>query len=93
MPLLTCLHLSGMASLDSLRFLSSGPITHSLKKLQLSQFAPRLPLVELQQVRALSSLTEFRLYSVFDRPLDDDTVSLYTPPSRLMPSLVEFEHA
>jgi hypothetical protein len=92
MPLLTSLHLSGAASLDSLRFLSSGPITHSLKKLQLSRFEPRLPLRELHHVHELSSLTELRLYSVFDRPLDDYSEPLYTPPSRLMPSLVYFDH-
>jgi hypothetical protein len=92
MPLLTCLHLSGAAALGSLRFLSSGPITHLLKKLQLSRFEPRLPLRELHHVHAVSSLTELHLFSVFDRPLDDSSAPLYTPPSRLLPSLRHFTH-
>jgi hypothetical protein len=40
MPLLATLELSGMTALDSLRFLSSGPITRSLQQLILAQFYP-----------------------------------------------------
>jgi hypothetical protein len=93
MPRLTGLQLSYPTALDSLRFLSSGPITHSLKKLQLSRYEPRLPLHELRHVHELSALTELCLWSVFDRALDEYTQSLYTPPSRLMPSLLEFVHS
>jgi hypothetical protein len=92
MPWLTGLHLSYPTALDSLRFLSSGPITRSLKTLHLTGFRTRLPLAELLYVHELSSLTELTLYRVFDRALDEYTQSLYTPPSRLMPSLLEFVH-
>jgi hypothetical protein len=92
MPLLTRLDLTIAKALDSLRFLSSGPITRSLTKLHLSRFEPRLPLRELHHVHELSALTDLGLYSVFDRPLDDYSASLYSPPSRLMPSLVRFNH-
>jgi hypothetical protein len=90
MPLLTGLGLQGAMAIDSLRFLSSGPITRSLKELHLAFFHPRLPLSELRHVHELSALTGLRLYSVFDRPLDNYSQSLYSPPSRLMPSLVSF---
>jgi hypothetical protein len=90
MPLLTRLRLTDASGLDSLRFLSSGPITRSLKVLQLSCFDPPLPLRELLHVHALSSLTDLSLVSVFDRPLDDHALPLYTPPSLLMPSLRQF---
>jgi hypothetical protein len=90
MPLLTTLYLANPQALDSLRFLSAGPITRSLRKLALSHFRSPLPLRELAHVHALSSLTELMLFSVFDRPLDEYTRSLYTPPSLLLPSLLKF---
>jgi hypothetical protein len=93
MPLLTCLHLSYVRGLDSLRFLSSCPIPHSLKELELSHARPQLPLSELTHVHALTSLTKLTLESVFDKPLDVPTVRLYTPPSSLLPSLRHFAHA
>jgi hypothetical protein len=92
MPLLTHLYLLNYLSLDSLRFLSSGPITHSLKELSLILYQVQLPLSELAHVHALSSLTKLTLWSVFDPPPDESTVALYTPPSRLMPSLQSFWH-
>jgi hypothetical protein len=79
----TALYLANPQALDSLRFLSSGPITRSLKKLTLSYFRSTLPLRELAHVHALSSLTELMLFSVFDRPLDEYTCpSEHTPHSR-----------
>jgi hypothetical protein len=93
MPLLHTLCLwDAAAALDSLRFLSSGPITRSLQKLVLVDFSPRLPLSELSHVHALSSLRELTLLSVFDRPLDEETQRLYKPPSTLLPSLSCFSH-
>jgi hypothetical protein len=92
MPLLSNLQLFHATALDSLRFLSSGPITSSLKELRLGYFDPRLPLSELRHVHALSSLTKLSLCYVFDRPLDEYTQSLYTPPSPLLPALREFEY-
>jgi hypothetical protein len=94
MPLLTSLYLwDAAAALNSLRFLSSGPITRSLQKLVLVEFSPRLPLAELSHVHALSSLRELTLFSAFDRPLDEETQRLYKPPpSMLLPSLNCFSH-
>jgi hypothetical protein len=44
-------------------------------------------------VHALSSLTHLRIWSIFDRPLDDYSQLLYTlSPSPLMPALREFTH-
>jgi hypothetical protein len=93
MPLLSHLRLSHVAGLDSLRFLSSGPITHSLKELELLHARPQLPLPELAHVHVLTALTRLRLESVFDAPLDEPTARLYTPPSSLLPSLRHFAHA
>jgi hypothetical protein len=45
---------------------------------------------ELSQVRSLSSLTALRLASVFDEAWDEGMHELYTPPSRIMPSLKRF---
>jgi hypothetical protein len=90
MPLLTYLSLSGASPVDSLRFLSTGPITRSLKQLELDNFHPCLPLGELLHVHALSSLTKLTLRRVFDRPLDE---RVYTPPSSLLPALQQFEYA
>jgi hypothetical protein len=92
MPLLTCLHLLDTAGLDSLRFLSSGPITRSLKELELVDFYPQLPVLELEHVHALSMLNRLKLHSLFDCPLDEYIVRLCTPPSRLLPSLRHFDH-
>jgi hypothetical protein len=92
MPLLTNLHLNGATALDSLRFLSSGPITHTLKELSLQWIRPPLPLSELVHVRALSVLSVLELDAVFEDRLDDATVRLYTPPSVLMPTLTRFVH-
>jgi hypothetical protein len=93
MPLLTNLHLSYVRGLDSLRFLSDGPITHSLKELDLSYARPQLPLAELAHIHVLTALTKLRLESVFDEPLAEPTARLYTPPSPLLPSLRHFAHA
>jgi hypothetical protein len=92
LPQLTSLHLSGATAVDSLRFLASGPITRSLKELELENFDPRLPLRELLHVHALSSLTKLIVSCMFDRPLDDHALPLYTPPSLLLPALREFEY-
>jgi hypothetical protein len=92
MPLLTKLLLMGASALNSLRFLSSGPITQSLQELDLGSFTVRLPPSELTHVHALSSLTKLTLRSVFDPPPDESTLALYAPPSRLMPSLQSFWH-
>jgi hypothetical protein len=92
MPLLTHLELLFPTALDSLRFLSSGPITHSLTVLRLCQFSSPLPLSELHHVHELSSLTDLWLFSVFDRPLDTLAEALYKPPSPLLPSLRTFRH-
>jgi hypothetical protein len=92
MPLLTNLHLTDASGLDTLRFLSSGPITRSLTELDLSFLNPPLPLRELLHVHALSSLTRLTLVSTFDRRLDDHAKPLYTPPSRLLPALRQFTY-
>jgi hypothetical protein len=92
LPLLTSLQLSYATALGSLRFLASGPITRSLKMLDLDHFNPRLPLPELLHVHALSVLSSLTLRLVFDRPLDDHALPLYTPPSSLIPSLRHFVH-
>jgi hypothetical protein len=93
MPLLTRLEIVDPTAVDSLHFLSSGPITRSLQSLELWDFNPRLSQRELLHVHALSSLSSLRLMSVFDRPLDDYSLLLYTPPSSpLLPSLLHFEH-
>jgi hypothetical protein len=92
LPQLTSLHLSGATAVDSLRFLASGPITRSLKELELENFDPRLPLRELLHVHALSSLTKLIVSCMFDRPLDDHAKPLYVPPSPLLPALREFEY-
>jgi hypothetical protein len=89
LPLLSALSLTWASGMDSLRFLSSGPITRSLKHLSLQYFEKRLPLAELSHVHALSTLTNLTLCCVFDASLDE---SLYTPPSSLMPSLHHFAH-
>jgi hypothetical protein len=92
MPLLTSLQLSQMTALDSLCFLSTGPITYSLIKLTFIGFDPPLRLAELVHVNALTGLRTLRLLSVFDRPMDEQSVKLYTPPSSLLLSLCDFEH-
>jgi hypothetical protein len=92
MPLLTNLLLSGTTSLNSLHFLSTGPITRSLFKLELSDVESRLPLRELAHVHALSMLADSRLFNVFEQPLDGEIEVRYTPPSLLMPSLQLFRH-
>jgi len=92
MPLLTSLRLTDVTAVDSLRFLSSGPITRSLKELVLWWFYPRLPLRELAHVHALSALTSLALKSVFRRSPESYTLRLYTPPSLLLPSLRQFEY-
>jgi hypothetical protein len=90
MPLLTILSLSNATALDSLRFLSTGPITRSLQTLALYHCSQRLPLRELAHVHALSSLIQLTLVCSFDRPLDEQTKLLYTPPSVRMPALRDF---
>jgi hypothetical protein len=92
MPLLTSLLFSGTTSLNSLHFLSTGPITRSLFKLELSDVESRLPLRELAHVHALSMLADSRLFNVFEQPLDGEIEVRYTPPSLLMPSLQLFRH-
>jgi hypothetical protein len=93
LPLLSSLHMLGTLGVDSLCFLSSGPITRSLTELKLAHFRPRLPLSrELEQIHALSSLSSLQLESVFDRRMDEQTLRLYTPPSLLLPALREFEY-
>jgi hypothetical protein len=92
MPLLSCLVLKGATAVRSLRFLSSGPITRSLKELELRYFQPRLPLSELEYVQTLSSLVNLTLHSAFDRALDAPSLRQYTPPSALFPSLRHFRH-
>jgi hypothetical protein len=92
MPLLTRLRLTDASGLDSLRFLSTGPVTRSLKELEICFLNPPLPLRELLHVHALSSLTRLTLMSTFDRPLDDHALPLYTPPSLLLPALREFSY-
>jgi hypothetical protein len=92
MPLLTSLHLSGVVILDSLRFLSSGPLAKSLKKLSLKFMKLRLPLSEQVHVHALSALTSLTLRAVCDSPLDEATLRLYTPPSSVLPELCHFEY-
>jgi hypothetical protein len=89
MPQLTSLELSD-AALDSFSFLSSGPITRSLKSFVVISLESRLPLSELAHVHALSSLLTLILLSPFDRRLDEHTERLYHPPSVLMPSLGHF---
>jgi hypothetical protein len=91
MPLLTSLHLSGAVMLDSLRVLSSGSLAKSLKKLSLTFMKLRLPLSELVHVNALSALTSLTLRAVFDCPLDEATLRLFTPPSSVLPDLRHFE--
>jgi hypothetical protein len=92
MPLLTSLHLWNASALESLRFLSSSSITCSLKELALLFFEPRLPSSELAHIHALSALTELTLHEVFDPPLDEPTLQLHTPPSRLLPALQRFQY-
>jgi hypothetical protein len=90
MPLLTSLHLSHAKALGSLHFLSSGPVTRSLQKLELVEIHPRLPLSELEHLHALSVLDRLKFDSVFDSPLDEATLQRYRPPCLLMPALVQF---
>jgi hypothetical protein len=92
MPQLTRLQLHVLTLLDSLGFLASGPVTHSLQLLQLTFFHPPLPVSELTHLQALTSLTRLTVHSIFDQPIDEQTVRLYTPPSALLPSLRHFSH-
>jgi hypothetical protein len=60
--------------------------------LELEDVYPLLPVRELEHVHALTVLNRLKLHSVFDRPLDEYIVRLYTPPSLLLPVLRNFEY-
>ena len=78
-------------ALESLRFLSSGPITPTLTQLSLINCQhPQLQLSEMAHVHSLQSLTCLELEVSFVEPMDELTRSLYAPPSLLLPKLVEF---
>jgi hypothetical protein len=79
--------------LESLRLLSSGPITRTLTRLAILNCRnPQLRSTELHHVHALRSLTHLSLHRSFVKRLDTFARSLYAPPSLLLPKLVDFQY-
>ena len=86
------LTLSECASLDSLSFLSE--CRHLSQSLQtLTLWGPPLThSEEIKHVLTLSNLTQLALYRFFVELLEPLMVQRLTPPSRLLPKLVQFRH-
>jgi len=76
-------------SIDSLSFLAQPPLTSQLVQLWIFGCS-QLPLAELRRVQSLRGLRKLRVGRSFTEPLDDQTQSLYRPPSAVMPLLEEF---
>jgi len=67
------------------------PRLRELSRLGLDD-CPALPLAELRHVRSLRGLAQLILHKSFVAPLDEESRSQWTPPSVLLPRLVEFEY-
>lgn len=97
LPLLSALSLQRMRVLTSLRFLSATPqLSRSLTCLTLRR-CRRLPLVELQHLRSLSSLTRLTLAESFTEPLGSDVRAQLEPASPVLggrdwPKLTQFHY-
>jgi len=88
MPLLLSLTIHG-AQLDSLAFLTTGELPHTLAELKLCNITPRLPPSELIHVLSLGALRSLELWSALSVPADEATVVALTPPSAALPKLTK----
>ena len=83
LPLLTALWLWRMCELESLECLSSGPLVHRLRSLRLfgcnHASLHSIELLHLHELHALEELSKMVL-------------GLFTPPSKLIPTLKKFEY-
>lgn len=76
--------------LASLSFLAvQSTLALSLQVLTLHSFA-RLPAAEIRLVDGLKALQRLTITSSFVEPLNDELLALYTPPSAILPALVDF---
>ncbi len=90
MPRLQLLSLSDCTALHSLSFLYVGTLAATLTSLELNGDVRSIPLAELHKVHALQSLRSLRLsLHVFDAEFNQ-FMRLYTPPSRILPTLQSF---
>ena len=76
---------------DSLGFLSQAPLTSQLSSLVLSG-CTELPLSELSHVHSLRGLKLLSLFESFTAPMDAHSLSLFEPPSSVLPLLESFEY-
>ena len=93
LPNLRELTLESMNHIDSLRFLSRGPITHTLTHLSLSSLVEswKLHTTELQHVYALKELRWLVIDQSFAEPLDPELLrTLSSPHCPLLPKLTHF---
>ena len=91
LPRLTALRLLFMDELESLECLSSDPIVHQLRSLQLT-CCQNLDSVELLHVHRLKVLESLSISQSFLDPLGNLEIHLFTPPSILIPTLKKFEY-
>jgi len=82
-------------TIDSLRFLSRGPIVHTLTYLRLGHLGnSQMHSSEMLHVNELRELRRLDLHHLFVEPLDPLTRLFYSPPpSRLLPKLTLFEYS
>ncbi len=93
MPRLRSLILLNVREVRSLSFVVAGTLPATLISLQLGDCASRIPMAELQRVHELHALQALALSRrTFDSGLSPLVQQLYTPPSRLIPSLQRFSY-
>jgi len=80
-------------TIDSLRFLSRGPIVRTLTDLTLGYLSPQLHNSEMLHVNELRELRCLSLQHLFVEPLEPLTRLFYSrAPSRLLPKLTSFQY-
>ena len=94
LPLLRSLELMFCSALDSLSFLSEcSHLAQSLHSLSLrGTVHPVVHSTEIKHVLTLKSLTQLGIYFVFVEPLDAPMVQSLTPPSVVLPKLIQFDY-
>ena len=92
LPRLHALRVEHCFDLESLAFLSASSFP-ALRSFTLFHCRDLMHRTELRHVHFLPALQSLHVESSFGQPLDPLTLSLYTPPTRLIPSLTSFRYA
>ena len=92
MPFLATLWLNECKRLDSLSFLAAGTITSTLTELKMGMGTKKILQADVVRLDSLKSLKCLELgTTLFCEPVSETCRQRYTPPSRVLPSLENFQ--